>query len=134
MKAIYKRDRRDDDDKKYDDLWNKLCRNARLNHMQSTLVSKYLRDIIGMRIHEIESAIDMAWLISLIESEKFGTDVKRGAKRLIRAQRYARDVANDEYGKGCVNANGVWDDYDGCGLEHLKLRLEKHGVEYDFNL
>lgn len=134
MKSIVEKDKRSALDKKYDDMWNKLCRNARLNPVQSNLVSKYLRDIIGLRINEIECAMDMSWMISLIESEHFGTDAKRGAKRLVRAQRYTRDVANEAYGKGSINANGVWDDYDGCGLEHLQLRLAKHGVEYDFNL
>lgn len=134
MKAIVKLDKRGEIDKEFDDMWNKMCRQAKLNRMQSSIVASYLRDIVTRRIHEIESAVDMGWIIALIEGEKFGTDVKRGAKRLMRAHQNAVNARNEGYGKGCVNANGVWDKYDGCGLEHLKVRLARYGVEYDTNL
>ena len=131
MNVLIKRDRRSDIDRKFDDMWNRLCREANLSARQSILVARYLREIMGMRIHEIESAIDMGWLIALIESEKFGTDVKRGAKRLVRVQQKCADVRNEAYGHECIDANGFWQKYDGCGLEHLKMRLARHGVEYD---
>ena len=131
MKAIVNLDKRGEADKKFDDMWNKLCAKAKLTPIQSNLVANYLRELIGIRMHEIESAVDMAWLVALIESESFGTDVSKGAKRLLRVQQYAADVRNEAYGKGCVNANGTWDDYDGCGVEHLKVRLSRYGVEYD---
>lgn len=131
MKARVVMDKRGEADKKFDTLWNKLCARAKLSPMQSNLVASYLREIIGIRMHEIESAVDMAWLVALIESENFGTDVTKGAKRLMRVQQYAADVRNEAYGKGCVNANGVWDKYDGCGVEHLKVRLSRYNVEYD---
>lgn len=134
MKAIVKLDKRGDIDKAFDDRWNKMCRDAKLNRMQSMIVANYLSDIVTRRMHEIESAVDMGWLIALIEGEKFGTDVKRGAKRLMRAHQNAVNARNEGYGNGCVNANGVWDKYDGCGLEHLKVRLARYGVEYDTNL
>lgn len=131
MKAIVERDRRCEIDKVFDNLWNKLCREARLTPIQSTLVAKYLRQIIEMRIHEVESAVDMGWLIALIESEHFGTDVSRGAKRLLRAQQYAANVRNEAYGHDAIDGNGVWQDYDNCGCEHLQVRLQRYGVEYD---
>lgn len=93
-----------------------------------------LRSIIERRIHEIESAVDMGWLLALIESEHFGTDVKRGAKRLPRVQQKAADYRNEAYGHKCLDANGVWQKYDGCGLQHLQQRLLRHGVEYDLKL
>lgn len=131
MKAIVQKDNRCEVDKVFDNLWNKLCREARLSPMQSNLVAKYLRTIIEMRIHEVESAVDMGWLIALIESEHFGTDVSRGAKRLLRAQQYSADVRNEAYGHSVIDGNGVWQDYDNCGCEHLQIRLKRHGVDYD---
>lgn len=134
MKAILPKDQRSKIDSKFDDMWNKLCREANLSARQSMLVARYLREIIGMRIHEIESAKDMGWLLALIESEKFGTDVNRGAKRLLRVQQKCVDVCNEAFGHECIDANGFWQKYDGCGLEHLQKRLAKYGVEYDMAL
>jgi hypothetical protein len=131
MKAIIERDKRCEIDKKFDNLWNKLCREAKLSQMQSMTVAKYLRDIMAMRLHEIESARDMGWLIALIEGEKFGTDVKRGAKRLVRAQKNCVNAINEAYGHGCIDANGFWQSYDGVGIERLKNRLKNYGVDYD---
>ncbi len=133
MNAIVQKDKRSDLDKKYDKMWNDLCRNAKLTARQSTLVSYYLRELLTLRIHEIESACDMGWLSALIESEGFGTDQKRGATRLMRVQQLAADIRNEAYGKECVNANGRIE-YDGCGIEHLQTRLRSHGVEYDMQL
>jgi hypothetical protein len=87
-----------------------------------------------MRIHEIESAKDMGWLLALIESEGFGTDVKRGAKRLLRVQQKCVDICNEAYGHECIDANGFWQKYDGCGLEYLQNRLARYEVEYDLAL
>jgi hypothetical protein len=134
MKAILKKDNRNEIDREYDTLWNKLCREANLSARQSILVARYLRSIIERRIHEIESAVDMGWLLALIESEHFGTDVKRGATRLPRVQQKAADYRNEAYGHKCLDANGVWQRYDGCGLQHLQQKLLRHGVEYDFRL
>ena len=134
MKARVNLDKRSDADKKWDKLWNDLVRQAKLSPVQSNLVARYLRQIITLRINEIESAVDMGWLLALIESENFGTDVSKGATRLLRVQKHAAEVRNEAYGKGCVNANGVYDEYDGCGLEHLQVRLARYGVEYDTTL
>ncbi len=131
MKAIVKADRRCDIDRKFDDMFNGMVAKARLTPKQSQVVSKYLREIMSMRLHEIESAMDMSWLLALIESEKFGTDVKRGAKRLLRVQAKCAEVRNDAYGHGVIDANGYWQSYDGCGLQYLKQRLERNGVEYE---
>ena len=130
MKAKVTLDKRSEFDKKWDKMWNDLVRNAKLSPMQSALVGRYLRELMGMRIHEIESACDMAWLLALIEGEGYGTDVSRGATRLLRVQQHAVDVRNEAYGKECINANGRIE-YDGCGLEHLKVRLARYNVEYD---
>ncbi len=134
MRAIIDRDKRSEIDRKFDDMWNRLCREAKLSTKQSMLVARYLREIMGMRINEIESAVDMGWIIALIESEKFGTDVKHGAKRLLRVQQKSADVRNEAYGRECIDANGFWQKYDGCGIEHLQSRLLRYGVEYDTKL
>lgn len=131
MKAIVEADRRSEVDKMYDTMYNKMVRKARLTPVQENVVAAYLRELLCLRIHETECAVDMGWLIALIEGEKFGTDVSRGAKRLLRAQALAAEARNEAYGKDCINANGVWVDYDGCGLEHLQVRLSRYGVEYD---
>lgn len=131
MKAIIKTDRRSDIDRKFDMMYNGMVTKAKLTPKQSQVVAKYLREIMAMRLHEIESARDMGWLLALIESEKFGTDVKRGATRLLRVQQKMADIVNEAYGHECIDANGYWQSYDGCGLEHLQQRLARHGVEYD---
>lgn len=134
MNARVRIDNRSEADRKFDELWTKMTKNARLSPMQSRIVADYLRQIMNLRIHEIESACDMGWLIALIESEKFGTDVKKGAVKLLRTQQYACDVRNEAYGHDIIDGNGWYNDYDGCGLQHLQMRLERHGVEYDTNL
>ena len=134
MKAIVNKDRRSEADKKFDSMWNKMVREAKLNRIQENTVAAYLRELLGIRMREVTSAVDMSWIISLVEKEKFGTNVSRGATRLLRAQAYAADLRNEAYGKGCVNANGVWDKYDGCGLERLQSKLAGYDIEYDANL
>ena len=131
MNAIVKKDRRSEIDRKFDMMFNGMVAKAKLTPKQSQIVSRYLREIMGMRLHEIESARDMGWISALIESEKFGTDTKRGATRLVRVQQKCADIINEAYGHECIDANGYWQSYDGCGLEHLQQRLALHGVEYD---
>ena len=133
MKAKVNLDKRNEVDKMWDDMYNKMVRTANLSPKQSMIVSKYLREIIGLRIHEVEAAVEMSYLVALIEGEKYGTDVKRGATRLIRVQAKAVEVRNKAYGYECIDANGCIV-YDGCGLEHLQLRLKNHGVEYQTKL
>ena len=133
MKAKVNLDKRNEVDKMWDDLYNKMVRTANLSPRQSIIVSKYLREIIGLRFHEIEAAVEMSYLLALIEGEKFGTDVKRGAKRLIRVQQNAVDIRNDAYEHKCIDANGCFD-YDGSGIERMKLKLEKHKIQYDTKL
>lgn len=131
MKVKVEKDRRSEVDKVFDAMYNKMVRAAKLSPMQENIVATYMRKIMGMRLHEIESVIDMSWLIALIESEGFGTDPKRGATRLLRAQRTAVDVRNEAYGHECADAHGFWHSYDGCGVEHLQTRLKRYGCEYD---
>lgn len=130
MKAKVELDKRTEFDKKWDNMWNSMVRNAKLNPMQVSIVGRYLRELMGMRVHEVESACDMAWILALIEKENFGTDVSKGATRLLRVQQYAVDKRNEAYGQTCLNANGRID-YDGCGVEHLQCKLKWYGVEYD---
>lgn len=131
MKARVSKDRRSDIDRKFDLMWNGMVLKAKLTPKQSQVVAKYLHEIMGMRIHEIESGKDMAWMLSLIRGEKFGTNPKRGAVRLTRTYNLCADILNEAYGHGCIDANGFWQSYDGCGLEYLKEQLAKHNVDYD---
>ena len=134
MKVKVDTDYRSDIDKKFDSIYNKMVRDARLNPRQENIVAAYLYKIMQMRIHEIEGAVEMSWIIALIESEKFGTDQRRGAKRLLRAQAKAVDVRNEAYGHDCFDGGGFWKSYDGCGFERLQIRLGRHGCEYDAKL
>lgn len=131
MNAIVKKDKRNEIDRKFDMMYNGMVAKAKLTPKQSQIVARYLREIMDMRLHEIESAKDMGWILALVESEKFGTDVKHGAKRLLRVQQKCVDIINEAYGHSCIDANGYWQSYDGCGLEHLQQRLSRYGVEYD---
>jgi hypothetical protein len=131
MKAITNLDRRSAEDKADDRAWTKLCRDAKLTARQSMLVSQYLNNAISKRIQEIESASDMSWMIALVDCEKYGTDAKRGAVRLPRDYNYATKVRNEAYGHACVDANGFLQNYDMCGLYHLKNELRNRGVEFE---
>jgi hypothetical protein len=98
---------------------------------KENIVATYLHKIMHMRINEIESAIEMGYLVALIESEHFGTDPKKGAKRLFRVQSCAAEAINEAYGHSCIDSAGFWNSYDGCGLERLQGRLANLGVEYE---
>ena len=134
MKVKVVKDRRGEADRKIDDLYNKMVRTARLTPLQENTVADYIRKILIIRMHEIESVTDMSWMISLIEGEGFGTDPNKGATRLLRAQRSASEIREEAYGHKCVDANGIYRDYDGCGLEHLQVRLKQYGCEYNARL
>lgn len=134
MKVRTKADNRSEIDKRFDSIYNKMVRDAHLSPKQENIVATYLHKIMQMRINEIEAAVEMSYLIALIESEHFGTEVKRGAKRLHRVQAYAAESINEAYGHSCIDSAGFWNSYDGCGVERLKLRLERNGVEYDLKI
>lgn len=112
----------------YDDMLNAMKRDAKLTPMQFAIVGRYIRKVIGLRIHEVEAATEMSYLIALIESEKYGTG--KSAVKIPRVQAKAVEVRNEAYGHSCIDANGNIDTYDGCGLEHLEIRLARHGVAY----
>lgn len=131
MNARVELDRRGKVAKMYDEMLNTMKRLANLTPKQFAVVSKYLRDIIGLRIHEVEAATEMSYLIALIEGEKYGTNIGKGAKKIPRVQKNACEARNEAYGNSCVDANGNIT-YDGCGLEHLQIRLARHGVDYEF--
>ena len=133
MKAKVNLDKRCHAEKIWDTMYNAMVRDAHLSPKQEAVVSIYIRNLIGLRIHEVESAVEMGYLVALIEGEKFGTDAKKGAKRLLRVQQNATAARNEAYGKECIDANGNLT-YDGCGLEHLQVRLARHGVEYQTRL
>jgi hypothetical protein len=131
MNAKIVKDRRSDIDRKFDEMYNAMVRKAKLTPYQSQIVARYLREVMGMRLHEIEAAKDMSWMISLIEGERFGTAPKRGATRLVRAQKRSAEAINEAYSHNCIDANGFWNSYDGCGLEYLKARLKTHNVDFE---
>lgn len=131
MKVKVSADRRSEIDKRFDSIYNKMVRDAHLSPKQENIVATYLHKIMQMRINEIEAAVEMAYLIALVESEHFGTDVKRGAKKLYRVQCYAVEAINEAYGHSCIDSAGFWTSYDGCGVERLKVRLKRNGVSYD---
>lgn len=130
MKVKVKADNRSEIDKRFDTIYNKMVRDAHLTPLQENIVATYLHKITQMRINEIEAAVEMSYLIALIESEHFGTDKKR-ATRLPRVQAYAAEAINEAFGHSCIDSAGFWNSYDGCGVERLKLRLERNGVDYD---
>lgn len=127
MKAKVDLDRRDAVDKRYDQLFNKMVSDANLTPKQKYIVSKYLTTVIGEKVREVENAMNMGFWIGLIELFKFGHNER--ATRLPKLQNYVRDVVNKAYGKDCIDANGCLC-YDGCGIDHLKTHLARHGVEF----
>lgn len=131
MKVKVSADRRSEIDKRFDSVYNKMVRDAHLSPKQENIVATYLHKIMNMRVTEIEAAVEMGYLIALVESEHFGTDFKRGATRLTRTQAYAAEVINEAFGHSCIDSAGFWNSYDGCGIERLKLRLERLGLEYE---
>jgi hypothetical protein len=128
MNAKVTLDKRNELDKRYDNMWNKLCRDANLNPRQKFIVQKYVRDLLGTRMNEVQAATEMAYMLALIESESYGTRI--GSTRLLRVQNRAREHINEAYGAKSMDANGDWG-YDGCGYERLVSHLESKGIEYD---
>lgn len=128
MKAKVTLDKRNELDKKYDMMWNKLCREANLNPRQKYVVQKYIRDILGTKMNEVQAATEMAYMLGMIETVNFGT--KKGSTRLLKVQDRAREHINETYGSKSFDANGIYG-YDGCGYERLVNRLKSKGVEYD---
>lgn len=128
MNAKVELDKRNELDKKYDTMWNKLCRDANLNPKQKFIVSKYIRDLLGTRMNEVQAATEMAYMLAMIETVSFGT--RKGSTRLLKVQDRAREHINETYGSKSFDANGIYG-YDGCGYERLVNRLESKGIEYD---
>lgn len=128
MKAKVKLDKRAEQDKRYDMLFEKMAREANLNPRQKFIVREYLRGIIHEKIQEVEDAMSIGFWIGLIDIYKFGCNER--ATRLPKLQNYVREVLNDAYDRDCVDANGVID-YDGCGLIRLKNRLRNYGVKFN---
>lgn len=131
MKAKVKLDKRPEIDKTYDNMWTKMIKDARLNKLQEQIVARYLRTVLQARIAEIESVVDMGWVLALIEVEGFGTDVNKGATRLPRVQAKSCEIRNEAFSHDCFNANGHYESYDGCAVEHLKRELRRYGIEYE---
>lgn len=131
MNAIVNRDNRCEIDRRFDDMYNKMIREAKLTPRQINVVGKYLHAIMKMRIHEIRGAADMSWILSLAEGEGYGTNVRRGAFRLQRAHKRAVEIRDEAFSHGSVDARGFWNSYDGCGYERLQTRMRSHGLEYE---
>ena len=129
MKVKVKADRRSAIDREYDDMYNKMLRESGINARQSVIVKTFLRAIVRRRIQEIEAAVEMGYLLSLIEVERCGTS--RKATRLKKIQARAAEHINEAYSRGYINANGFFEDYDGCGYERLKAKLHGYGLEYE---
>ena len=129
MKARVIKDRRSEADRQYDDMFNKMVRDASLTARQRIIVQTYLRNIVRIKLVETEAVMEMAYLLALIESEKFGTN-PRNSTRLKRVQDAAAKQLNDVYERGCINANGFVEDYDECAVERLQARLANYGIEY----
>lgn len=127
MKAKALLDKRSEADKKYDRLFDKMVRDANLSPKQRMIVTNYIAKITGEKVREVENAMDMGFWIGCIELFNYGHNKR--ATRLPKLQAYVRDVVNEAYGKDCIDANGQVC-YDGCGIEHLKMRLARHGVEF----
>lgn len=127
------KDRRSDIEKRFDEMWNKMVRDAGLNARQRVTVQAYLRSLLRIKMNEVMAAMEMSYLLALIKSEKFGTDPRKST-RLLRVQKAAAEELDDVYKKGFINANGVWDDYDGCGVDRLKARLGNYGIDYDIKI
>lgn len=131
MKAKVEKDRRSDVDKAFDKIYNKMVHDAKLTPRQENIVAAYMRKIMVMRMHEVESVVDMSWMLSAIENDRCGTDPKKGATRLVKLQNGAAEIRNEAYGHEFADSNGFWHSYDGCGLEHLQVRLKRYGCVYE---
>lgn len=127
MEVLANSDRRSKEDKRYDVLFDRMVRSAKLNPRQSYIVREYLRGIVHEKIQEVEDAMSIAFLVGLIELYKFGCN--KTATRLPKLHKYVREILNDAYGHDCINANGQIE-YDNCGLARLKNRLHNHGVKF----
>lgn len=134
MKVIVQKDKRSPLDRQYDDMWNKLVRDANLSKIQAKLVALYLRRLMSMRFQEIVHGVDMSYILALIESEHFGTSENRGATRLKRVRDKSVEIREESYSHSCIDANGHYQKYDGCGLEFLQNRLASHGVLYELKI
>lgn len=128
MKVKTELDKRGSLDKRYDLMFNKMVRDANLSPKQRMIISAYLKSILDEKIKEVENAMDMGYCIGLIEVEKFGCNKR--ATRLPKLRKYVRGVVNQAYAHETIDANGVWNNYDGCGIERLEMRLERLGVVF----
>lgn len=130
MKVIIQKDKRSLLERQWDDLWNKLVRDANLSGLQQRIVAQYLRTIVSRRFEEIVEAMDMSYILALIESEHFGVTESRGAIRLKRVRQKALEIREESFSHSCIDANGHFQKYDGCGREFLANRLKRYGVIY----
>lgn len=125
MKIKPKLDRRGDEDyQKIDDKeWNALCRSAGLSRRQQILISAYLDKQMKRKINEVQAATKYGAYIYLREKYRFGF------KRIAQFERGVTDVLSDAYGKESIDANGHYQTWDGCGIEHLEHRLRQIGID-----
>lgn len=128
MNVKVQRDRRCAEDKRYDLLMSKMVRDAALTAKQRVIVSQYFDTILREKINEVENAMNCAYWIALIESERFGRNKR--ATRLPRLQKYVLEVLNEAYSHDCFDAN-LHFGYDGLGLVRLRRRLKDYGIEVE---
>ena len=128
MNVKVQRDRRCAEDKRYDVMLSKMVRDAALTAKQRLIVSQYVDTILREKINEVENAMNCAFWIALIESERFGRNKR--ATRLPRLQKYVIEVLNEAYSHDCFDANLRFG-YDGLGLVRLRRRLKDYGIEVE---
>lgn len=123
MNAIIK-DNRTAEDKRDDLLWTKVCRKANLNPVQQMTVSRYVDDLLRQRMTEVESAVEMGYIIALNEVLGFGE------KRIKRVQECAAANIEKAYGAMSFDGNCSVARYDGCAMQRLNNWLKGMGIEY----
>lgn len=79
MKAIINTDKRNDIDRKFDMMFNGMVAKAKLTPKQSQIVSRYLREIMGMRLVTATAPIMRNIGRNLTRTRKNGTETKSNA-------------------------------------------------------
>ena len=82
----------------------------------------------------IEDATVYGWAVHFFEEDSISGEAfnkSTPVKTAASAEASASEELNDVYQRGCVNANGFLEDYDGCAVERLQARLANLGIEYE---
>lgn len=128
MKAIVKTDNRPERDKYYDKLWDRFVRDAKLTPMQARIAHEYLMTNTKERLREFIDINFMASILALIENFGWGTTAT--STRIPRFRNAVNDILEEVFDHQSLSGDVMYK-YDGCGFERLRIRLHRHGVEYD---